>query len=207
MSSPARPLPYSSPRPLTAANQALPRQGIYRLLRQGQLIYVGETNNLRSRLMKHLLCLTHFQITPAPYQFQVALTTGQTQPTRRRLERRIIGWHQRRGRLPQQREFEEMLAAAATELEQAGEYEWEDEWARTAEIAEYMAHRNKRRSTRHDHQIGESRAQADQRRSQDNLSAAEQRKAERRERDRASGRTRRRQTKRRIRQGQRELEE
>src|SRR5262245_19401155 len=111
-------LRYSPVTPLSRAPQVPEGRGVYRILRQGNLIYVGQANNLRRRLMQHLWCLTHMQVATAPYTFRYALMPGSTALSRLGIERRIIDFHQRRGRLLQQREMEDEHRLTALEAEQ-----------------------------------------------------------------------------------------
>jgi len=101
---PGRQLRYKRRRPLTQARLAPPARGLYRIFRHGRLVYVGESGNLRKRLMQHLWCLTHFKIVPAAYQFSYALMPRSTPKTRRGAERDVIKTH--RSKLAHQRESE-----------------------------------------------------------------------------------------------------
>jgi hypothetical protein len=127
MAAARRQLSFSPRQALAQAGQAPTASGQYRIFRNGGLIYVGESANLRTRLMQHLWCLTHLQIPVAPYQFSYALMSRSTPASRRRVERAAIERHRRR--LPQQRELEAQFEQALFEfeLEQAAEALYEAE--------------------------------------------------------------------------------
>lgn len=127
MAAARRQLSFAPRRALAQAGAAPPSRGQYRIFRNGALIYVGESANIRTRIMQHLWCLRHLQITDAPYQYSYALMPGSTPASRRRAERRGIDRHRRV--LPQQREFEERLGQALfeAELAQAAEALYEAE--------------------------------------------------------------------------------
>jgi hypothetical protein len=90
LDAPPPPPRLGPPQPLATAARNAAGAGVYVLLKNKQPFYVGETDNLRRRLMEHLLCLTRMAVNPAPYSYAIALMDVTTTPERKRLQERLI---------------------------------------------------------------------------------------------------------------------
>lgn len=99
---------WSQPIPFTDARFSPSVPGLYRIFSGRTLVYVGQSVNLRHRLMQHLWCLTHLRVPPevlGAYRFRVLPVPNQDALRRLQYERRII--ERNRASLPHQREYEQ----------------------------------------------------------------------------------------------------
>lgn len=104
----------------TAASDAtLNAPGIYQIYKDGRLVYVGQSGNIRRRLQQHLLCLTHMAVPVGGYQASAGVMRGSTRQTRRTEEvrRRDLNRARPGNRLTNERELEAMLGASPHEGE------------------------------------------------------------------------------------------
>ncbi|HEY0377177.1 MAG TPA: GIY-YIG nuclease family protein [Pyrinomonadaceae bacterium] len=96
-----------------AVDATLNVPGIYQIYKDGRLIYVGQSQNVRQRLQEHLLCLTHMAVPVGGYQAAAGVMPGSSQQTRRTEEvrRRDLNRARPGNLLTNERELEAMLAA------------------------------------------------------------------------------------------------
>jgi predicted GIY-YIG superfamily endonuclease len=88
-------LTYSSQRSLpNAIRIAGVKSGIYKIYQKGSLIYIGETGNLRKRLMQHHLCVHRFNA-PGPITVKYAYFSG-SKSNRVRIQNDIINYYRNR---------------------------------------------------------------------------------------------------------------
>lgn len=135
MATKAATLRWSAAKPLKLANQASPRPGLYRIFRAGNQVYVGKASNLKSRLIQHRWCLTHFDAgrSLGHYTYSVAEMIGSTDRRRTRVERSRIDWHKQRGRLTHQKELDIGASEDEAFLPSAAQAAWAF-WKRQLEI-------------------------------------------------------------------------
>lgn len=83
-------------------------EGVYNIYHNGQLVYHGQSQNVRTRLGAHLRCLNELRVPIAGYQAAVGRMAGSTQQQRRGEETRRIDQSRATGRRTgnKQREFE-----------------------------------------------------------------------------------------------------
>ena len=93
-----------------AADATLNAPGIYQIYKDGRLIYVGQSDNIRRRLQQHLLCLTHMAVPVGGYQAAAGVMRGSNRTARRTEEvrRRDLNRARPGNRLTNEREFEMM---------------------------------------------------------------------------------------------------
>jgi hypothetical protein len=112
LDAPPPPPRLGPPQPLASAARSAPRPGVYVLLKHKQPFYVGETANLRRRLMEHLLCLTRMAVEPVPYSFAIAVMAVATPAERARMQESLIArWRPNLTNGPS-RELEEEMRGA-----------------------------------------------------------------------------------------------
>jgi 8-amino-7-oxononanoate synthase len=70
------------------------RSGIYKIYQKGSLLYIGETGNLRNRLMKHALNIRRFNA-PGPFTVKYAYFSG-SKSDRVRIQNDIINYYRNR---------------------------------------------------------------------------------------------------------------
>ena len=126
---------WTAAQPLRFANQAPAGPGLYRIFRGGSQVYVGKAKSLRSRLMQHRWCLTHFDAKRSlgQYTYSVAPMVGSTDRQRSAVERSRIDWHKRRGRLIHQKELDIGASESEAFLPSAAQAAWAF-WKRQLEI-------------------------------------------------------------------------
>ncbi|MGB0128685.1 MAG: hypothetical protein WBP72_13690, partial [Rhodocyclaceae bacterium] len=118
LDAPLPPPRLSPPQPLSMAARSAPRPGVYVLLKHKQPFYVGETANLRRRLMEHLLCLTRMAVDPVPYSFAIAVMAVATPAERARMQERLIArWRPNLTNGPSRELEEEMRGAGVFDTE------------------------------------------------------------------------------------------
>jgi hypothetical protein len=127
---------WTAARPLNLANQAPGGPGLYRIFRGGSQVYMGKAKSLRSRLLQHRWCLTHFDVKKqslGQYTYSVAEMPGSTDRRRTRVERGRIDWHKKRGRLTHQKELDIGASEAEAFLPSPAQAAWAF-WKRQLEI-------------------------------------------------------------------------
>lgn len=107
--------------------------GVYQIYKDGRLIYVGQSQNIRVRLQQHLLCLTHMAIPPAGYDVAAGPMPSSVEQTRRAEERRRIDQNRARqgNSLTNQREFEMMMGDEGEAIFGLPSWSQVRDWARS----------------------------------------------------------------------------
>ena len=98
-------LRWKSAGSLDNAFKIAPGPGFYKIFKNGQLLYIGESRNLPRRLRQHRRCVYRFKIPVADYKVKVARYHGDA-AARRSIERRLIELNRSKG-ITNIREIEE----------------------------------------------------------------------------------------------------
>jgi hypothetical protein len=102
---PPRPARWGFERiPLEDAWRRARGPGLYKIFRNGTLVYIGGTTDFRTRLRNHRWCLTHLRLSTTPYSVQVGPMPGASKAEVLLAE--AIVREQNRPLIPHQREME-----------------------------------------------------------------------------------------------------
>jgi hypothetical protein len=87
-------LTWSKARALNHAIRLARGPGIYKIYKNGDLLYIGETGSLRNRFMKHRQCVVRFAV-PGAFTVKYASFTGPA-TNRVRVQNNVIDYYRNR---------------------------------------------------------------------------------------------------------------